>query len=122
MMKINFTTVCGAVAAASMAVLAIDDLPPSVVLWLRVVGAIAVALLGYHAQNEGPPGGKPMMLLLCCLLAAFCLLIAGCRVGGLAFDVKSPTFGSVGVTLDGGMIGHGKLPLVAPIPCSATNH
>ena len=53
-------------------------------------------------------------LILAVVLGGLTLIAAGCKVGGLAVRVSNPTFGSVGIGLDGGVIGHGKLATNEP--------
>lgn len=71
----------------------------------HVLVAVAIALVGYHAQDslpgKGPPGSGPLLPLL---VVSLCLL-SGCQLAGLGVAVKSPTFGEVGVTIGGGVIG-----------------
>jgi hypothetical protein len=113
-MKLSITTIAGMAGAVSLAVSKVSGLPPWVVTTCEVVTVASVALLGYHAQDRSDKPPAPPLGTLAILLAAGMAAFAGCKVGGLGVEVKSPTFGSVGLTLDGGVIGHGKLPTNAP--------
>jgi hypothetical protein len=55
------------------------------------------------------------------MLIVFAVMLAGCKVGGLGVSVSSPAFGSVGLSLDGGVIGHGKLQTNAAPSNLSTN-
>jgi hypothetical protein len=108
-MKYSITTIAGLSGAIALSVSQVPNLPT----WLHtaciVTVAASVALVGYHAQDRsGKPPATPAATLAI-IGAALALSLTGCKVGGLGVQVSSPAFGSVGVTLDGGLIGHGKL-------------
>ena len=80
------------------------------------ISAACVAGLGYHAADQTPRPPGPPIVLFAVLLGALTLALCGCKVGGLGFDLKCPAFGSVGVSLDGGVIGKGHVRTNAPTP------
>lgn len=68
--------------------------------------AACVALLGYHSADKFPRPPIPPVIALAFLLVGIALLSSGCRLGGFALNVKSATFGSVGLAFDSGSIGN----------------
>jgi len=115
-MKISITTVFGTLGAIALAVSQVAGLPATVHLVCVCLSAACVAGLGYHAADQTPRPPLPPIVLFAMMLIGFAVLLAGCKVGGLAVQVSSPAFGSVGVSLDGGVIGHGKTPTNAVPP------
>ena len=109
-MKLSLTTLFGCLGAAALAVAQVDGITPTLHMVCVCVGAACVAGLGYHASDAKPRPPLPPMVLFVAMLLMFVFTCMGCKVGGLALEVKSPAFGSVGVALDGGMIGKGKMP------------
>lgn len=108
------TTVCGIVGAATLAVANVPGIPPNIHMVGMAVSAACVAALGWHAQDRS---GKPPVdpgTTVAIILAVGLVFSAGCKVGGLGLSVKAPPFGSVGLSLDGGVIGHGRLTTNAP--------
>ena len=118
-MKISLTTLAGMIGAVALAVDQITALSPDAHLACKVAASAALALVGYHAQDRSNKRPGPPAATLAILAAALCIYLAGCKVGGLGVQVTSPAFGSVGISLDGGVIGHGKAPTNAPTPLSA---
>ena len=89
---------------------------PKLHLACDLTASICLAIVGYNAQDKsGRPPPAPR-LYTGILLAAVCIGACGCRVGGLGVTVRSPTFGSVAIELDGGLIGKGVLPKPAREP------
>jgi len=117
-MKFSLTTVFGVLGAIALSVSQVNGINPTVHLFCVCVSAACVAGLGYHAADQFPRPPLPPVVLFIVLLAALTCLLCGCRLGGFALEVKSPAFGSVGVAIDGGMIGKGKMPTnsLAPLP------
>jgi hypothetical protein len=115
-MKIAPTTLCGLVGAVALAVSKVAGLPPWALTACEVASVGCFAALGYHAQDRSNKPPAPPIGTLSIFLVAGLLAFAGCKVGGLGVQVSSPAFGSVGVSLDGGLIGHGRLPTNAPTP------
>jgi energy-converting hydrogenase Eha subunit B len=115
-MKYSPTTVFGMLGAIALAVANVPGLAPWALTACHVVSVACVAGIGYHAQDRSakPPSAPGASAAI--LLAASLVALTGCKVGGLGIEVKSPTFGSVGISLDGGIIGHGKVPTNAPTP------
>ena len=115
-MKLSMTTIFGILGAIALAVSQVAGLPATVHMVCVVVSAACVAGLGYHAADQTPRPPVPPFMAFAAMLIGFAVLLAGCKVGGLGVQVASPAFGSVGVSLDGGVIGHGKTPtnVVAP--------
>ena len=110
----------GLVAACALAALTVQGIPVPICTVLKVVAVVCGVLAGYHYPS--PPGGVGKVTIGPALgLLVLALLAAGCKVGTFSLDVKSPTFGSVGLSLDGGRIGRGMCRTNAPTPQSATN-
>jgi hypothetical protein len=71
-----------------------------------ILSAVCVALLGYFAADKHPRPPLPSALIVAIVLGGLVVLCSGCRLGGFALQVKSPTFGSIGVAFDSGAIGN----------------
>jgi hypothetical protein len=115
-MKLSYTTFFGMLGAMTFAVSQVVGLPALVHLVCVCVSAACVAGLGYHAVDQTPRPPVPPLVLFAAMLIAFAVMLAGCKVGGLGVSVSSPAFGSVGLSLDGGVIGKGHTPTNAPTP------
>ena len=113
-MKISLTSLFGCLGAIALAVSQVPGIPGTLHLVCVCVSAAAVAALGYHASDATPRPPMPPIMLFALLLCSLLVACAGCKVGGLGVAVSSPPFGSVGITLDGGVIGHGKPATNAP--------
>jgi hypothetical protein len=50
------------------------------------------------------------------MLVGCVVLLTGCKLGGLGFTLSAPPFGSVGLSLSGGVIGQGDASTNAPTP------
>ena len=118
-MKLSLTTVFGTLGAMALAVSQVSGLSATFHLFCVCVAAAAVAGLGYHAADQSPRPPLPPIACFVVLLAILLVMMTGCKVGGLGVEVKSPAFGSVGVSLDGGVIGKGRMPTNALPPLSA---
>lgn len=113
------TTLCGAVAAVSLALGSGCGLPEP---WPKVLGllcAAALGALGYHSSDCATcPGNKARLAAL-----SACLLLVGaacgCAVSGFGLAVSSPAFGALQVTVGGGAVGNRALtnfpPLAQPV-------
>jgi hypothetical protein len=108
-MKLSVTTCSGLAGAMSLAIDQISSIPAWAHTDCKVIAAAAVALIGYHAQDRSGKPPAPLSGTVAIIGAILLLTFSGCKVGGLGVQVSSPAFGSVGVTLDGGVIGHGRL-------------
>jgi hypothetical protein len=106
----SYTSLAGLVAAMAMAAGEVPGLPPKAHVVCDLVVAMALAVMGYHASDRNRRRPVKKATLLVCLFACAVMPVIGCRVGGLGLAVHSPTFGSVQLDLDGGMIGKGQLP------------
>jgi hypothetical protein len=115
-MKMSLTTLFGLFGAIAGAVSQVPGIPTDVRLIMVCITAACVAGLGYHASDQQPRPPLSPLTCSCALIVAIMMVCAGCKVGGLGIQVASPAFGSVGVSLDGGVIGHGHVPTNAPIP------
>ena len=106
----SYTSLAGLVGAMAMAASEVPGIPPQWHLVCDLTVAVSLAAMGYHARDRQgrKPVGKGTIVASIALVAA--LTFTGCRVGGLGLAVHSPTFGSVALDLDGGMIGSGQLP------------
>jgi len=106
----SYTSLAGLVGAMAIAASEVPGIPPRWHLTCDLVVAISLAAMGYHARDRR--GRKPVSkyTIVSFLLVACILTATGCRVGGLGLAAHSPTFGSVQLDLDGGMIGKGQLP------------
>ena len=106
----SYTSLAGLVGAMAMAASEVPGIPPRWHLVCDLVVACSLAAMGYHARDRRgrKPVGKGTIAASLVLVGA--LTLTGCRVGGLGLAVHSPTFGSVQLDLDGGMIGKGQLP------------
>ena len=118
-MRLSLTTIFGLLGAISLAVSQVTGLSVTAHLICVCISAACVAGLGYHAADQTPR--PPLPPLTCFLLLLVCLIVCccGCKVGGFGVELKSPAFGSVGVSLDGGVIGKGQVPTNAPSPVLA---
>jgi hypothetical protein len=105
-MKVSLTSVFGIVGALALAVSQVDGLPSAVHLHCLIVSAVCVALLGFYAADRTPRPPLPAAMVLAVVLVVLCGVCSGCRVGGFALKVASPTFGSVGITVGNGAIGN----------------
>jgi peptidoglycan/LPS O-acetylase OafA/YrhL len=105
-MKISLTTLCGVAAAIAVAISQVQGCPEALRLHLLIVSAVCVALLGYFAQDRHPRPPLPAALILAVVVGGLAMVCSGCRLGGFTMQVKSPTFGSVGVAFDSGSIGN----------------
>ena len=106
-MKLSPTTICGLVGAAALAASHVTGLASNFYLACNVVSAICVALIGYHAQDRSQKPPAPPTGTVAVLLCGLLLLAAGCRTGGFSLGLKSNTFGSLGLSVDGVAIGKG---------------
>ena len=113
-MKLSYTSVFGCLGAIALAVSQVPGLPSTLHTVCVCISAASVAALGYHAADATPRPPTPPIVLFALLLGALLVACAGCKVGGLGVSVSSPPFGSVGITLDGGVIGHGRLATNMP--------
>lgn len=106
----SYTSLAGLVGAMAMAASEVPGISPRWHLVCDLVVATSLAAMGYHARDR--QGRKPVSkcTIVSALLVAGVLTATGCRVGGLGLAVHSPTFGSVALDLDGGVIGKGQLP------------
>ena len=121
-MKVSITTISGLAGAVALAIRDVDNLPAWAHTLCEVVSVGSLAVLGYHAQDRSLkcPAGLSRTLMV--FAVASSLALSGCKVGGLGITLASPPFGSLGVALDGGLIGHGKLPLnLPPVATVRTN-
>jgi hypothetical protein len=108
----------GLVSAVALALITCAGLPTWVYVMLKCVAVVAGVLAGYH--YPAPPTGQAVNTATVALLLLGALaLTPGCKVGALGLSVNNPTFGSVGLTLDGGVIGRGRASTVPPVTNSA---
>ena len=108
----------GLLSALALALITCAGLPTWAYVLLKCVAVVAGVLAGYH--YPAPPTGTAVNTAAVGLMLLGALALStGCKVGALGINVSSPTFGSVGVTLDGGVIGHGRVITNAPRPISA---
>jgi hypothetical protein len=99
------TTLYGYIAAAGYSLHEVVGLPVWAHNVTHLLVGISVALLGYYASDSrGPGNGRGPGPLLPMLVLSVGLL-SGCQVAGLGVEVKSPTFGSVGIRIGGGSLG-----------------
>lgn len=117
-MKLSPTSLFGILGAVALAVSQVSGLPGTLHMVCVCVSAACVAGLGYHASDATPRPPAPPLLMFALLLGIAVVVFTGCKVGGLGVAVNSPAFGSVGITLDGGVIGHGRMPTnaIAALP------
>jgi hypothetical protein len=108
------TTFFGMLSAGMLAMSHVPGMPQWLVLASQAISVFALACLGYHAQDcpKDCPNRKSSAGVVACMAALLVIVTVtlGCRVGGLGLDVKSNTFGSLKLDLDGGVIGKGALP------------
>jgi hypothetical protein len=93
-----------------MAVSHVAGLTPGVYTICNVIVAISVALMGYHAQDRSQKPPAPPSGTIAVILCALLIWCAGCRTGGFSLGVRSPTFGSVALSVEGVAIGKGHCP------------
>ena len=110
------TTCFGMVSAMCLAASQVPQIPDALHLVLVCISAACVAGLGYHASDIDPRPPFPPALATILLLVVLSVILCACKVGGFGLAIKSPTFGSVELNLDGGVIGHGKLVTNEPTP------
>ena len=115
-MKFSLTTFFGVIGAVALAVAQVSGLSPTLHTVLVCISSACVAGLGYHATDKVPRPPLPPLAMFVALGAATLLFCAGCRVGGLAFKVTSTQFGTVGIALDGGVIGKASMPTNSSVP------
>jgi len=109
----RYVWIFGLVSALALALIACAGLPTWAYVLLKCVAVVAGVLAGYH--YPAPPTGTAVnTAAVGLLLLGVLALTPGCKVGALGLSVSSPTFGSVGLTLDGGVIGHGRVSTNAP--------
>lgn len=110
-MKNPRTTIAGMVAAGALAATNIEGLPPKLYPWLKVIAAVAMAILGYAAQDcpKDCPGNKAKTAAAV-LLVVLLVLLPGCATGGFGLKVGSPAFGSVELDVGGVAIGRPSVP------------
>ena len=113
-MNFSRTTLAGIMGAIALAVANGSPVGSDLHNFALVLSALAVAILGWHAQDKNPPPPKAPLVMLAIGLGVALLFSSGCKVGGFGMQVASPAFGTLGVQLDGGVIGHGHLPTNAP--------
>lgn len=124
-MSVSRTTLYGYAAALGYSLHEMVGLPDWAHNLSHLLTAVAIALVGYHAADQGANrSGRPPGALIPLLILSLAL-VSGCQLAQMGVGVKSPTFGEVRVTIGGGVIGRpGPLPstnLLCPPYPSETN-
>lgn len=115
------TTLAGAAAAGLSLLGEATELPPAARVACKAGAAAALALLGYHASDcpSGCRGSDKWgrRIVGGVLIGALALAVVGCRTAGFHFKVSNPTFGSLVLEAEPGVIGKGAVPK-APGPAT----
>jgi hypothetical protein len=95
----------GLVSACALATSNVPDMSAPFYPILRAIAAIFAVLAGYH--YPGPPASTGKVPIEVAALAiGLCMLAAGCRVADMGIGLNVPPFGSLSVSVGGGVIGH----------------
>ena len=106
--------VFGLIACCALAVDNVPGLPVPVYPILRAIAAVCAVLAGYHYPTPPASSGK-VPVEVATLAVGLCVLATGCRVADMGIGVNAPPFGSLSVSIGGGVIGQpGRFQNLAP--------
>jgi hypothetical protein len=110
----------GLLAAVAMSIDNVPGLPSWLYPILRATAAASAVLAGYHYPSP-PAGPTRIPIEVVTGLLVLCFLSAGCELSRFTLSVKNPTFGSLAVSMGGGVIGHPSSRTNAPTADSEPN-